>query len=141
MRAVAPVRPDLFIPYCTGDVHIGNGEIESLGLRFNGANNTRAALEWVYEQVPAPESVLTVGCSAGSLGATVFSRWVADHYRSALCVSSVIITAPPDRAHSLASFTPPADRLAACRRDRCYLGLARRQLCGRDERRVVALTR
>jgi hypothetical protein len=77
----------LFIPYCCGDVHVGNGEIESLELRFNGANNTRAALEWVYAQVPAPDTVLTVGCSAGSLGATVFSRWVADHYRSALCAS------------------------------------------------------
>ena len=75
----------LHIPYCTGDVHIGNGELGAV--RFNGMNNTLAALEWVYSRVPEPESVLTVGCSAGSLGATVWSRWVSDHYRSSRCVS------------------------------------------------------
>ena len=75
----------LHIPYCTGDVHIGNGELGTV--RFNGMNNTLAALEWVYSRVPQPESVLTVGCSAGSLGATVWSRWVSDHYRSSRCVS------------------------------------------------------
>ena len=75
----------LYIPYCTGDVHVGNRE--AAGVRFNGANNTRAALEWVYERVAEPASVLTVGCSAGSLGATVFSRWVSEHYSSSRCVS------------------------------------------------------
>ena len=75
----------LYIPYCTGDVHVGNHV--AAGVRFNGANNTRAALDWVFSRVPEPASVLTVGCSAGSLGATVFSRWVSEHYSSSRCVS------------------------------------------------------
>lgn len=68
-------------------MHIGSGSQPALGVSFNGKNNTLAALSWVFARLPDPESVLTVGCSAGSLGATVFSRWISDRYGSARCVS------------------------------------------------------
>ena len=54
---LAASRPDnpadgwsyLYVPYCTGDVHIGNGTLPAWGIRFNGRANTQAALDYVYE--------------------------------------------------------------------------------------------
>ena len=71
------------MPYCTGDVHVGAGELPVWNVAFNGRANAAAALEYAYERVAEPETVLVTGCSAGSLGAVVWSRWVAAHYVNA----------------------------------------------------------
>lgn len=71
----------LFVPYCTGDVHLGARE--AAGVNFNGRANARAALEHAYAAVPDPEAVLTTGCSAGALGSVGWIGHVAERYPNA----------------------------------------------------------
>ena len=54
----------LFVPYCTGDVHLGARE--AAGVNFNGRANAQAALDWLFEAMPEPEATLTTGCSAAA---------------------------------------------------------------------------
>jgi hypothetical protein len=86
----------VFVPYCTGDVHVGNkilpsfeSDIESnmgnpqcLGRDFptylNGYNNSKSALDWARQNFPDVEHLVVGGASAGSLGAQLLSSRVAD---------------------------------------------------------------
>lgn len=86
----------VFIPYCTGDIHIGNrvnaayesgievllGNTQCLGLDYathmNGYNNTMAVLDWAIENYPEVDDLIVGGESAGSLGAQVHSAKIAD---------------------------------------------------------------
>jgi len=77
------------IPYCTGDIHWGDavttyGEgAGAVTINHKGAVNSRAVLDWVYENFSAPEQVLVTGCSAGSYGAAMWSANVMQHYPNA----------------------------------------------------------
>ena len=71
----------LFVPYCTGDVHLGARQ--AAGVNFNGRANAQAALDWLFERMPEPEATLTTGCSAGALGAVGWAPWVAQRYPDA----------------------------------------------------------
>ncbi|WP_433933466.1 pectin acetylesterase-family hydrolase [Sorangium cellulosum] len=79
----------VYIPYCTGDIHWGDnvatyGEgSQAVTIRHKGAVNVRAALAWVYENVPAPEKVFVTGCSAGAYGSIMWSAHVREHYKGA----------------------------------------------------------
>lgn len=64
----------VYMPYCTGDVHIGNnvatyvdpsGQQPPLTWRHAGYTNTLAAIDYVKSQVPAPQKLLVSGFSAG----------------------------------------------------------------------------
>ncbi|OWZ20349.1 Carbohydrate esterase [Phytophthora megakarya] len=86
----------IFIPYCTGDIHIGNrvtaayesgievllGNKQCLGLDYpmhmNGYNNTMAVLDWALENYPDVDNLIVGGESAGSLGAQVHSAKIAE---------------------------------------------------------------
>lgn len=75
------------IPYCTGDIHWGDsvttyseGTEDEVTINHKGAVNSRAVLDWVYENFKAPEQILVTGCSAGSYGAAMWSAHVMDHY-------------------------------------------------------------
>ncbi|KAG6977187.1 hypothetical protein JG688_00000625 [Phytophthora aleatoria] len=86
----------VFIPYCTGDIHIGNrvtaayesgievllGNSQCLGLDYamhmNGYNNTMAVLDWALENYPDVDNLIVGGESAGSLGAQVHSAKIAE---------------------------------------------------------------
>ena len=57
----------LYVPYCTGDVHLGART--AAGVDFFGRINARSALEYLFERMPEVEATLTTGCSAGALGA------------------------------------------------------------------------
>jgi hypothetical protein len=65
----------VFIPYCTGDVHIGTAtrrygdDSSARPLHHNGYPNVRAVLDWVERQGYRPPSVVVAGTSAGSYGA------------------------------------------------------------------------
>lgn len=72
--------------YCSGDLHIGS-KIND-GVNFNGRNNVRLVLDWVYENIDDPDRVVVGGCSAGSLGAQFWSNSILQHYSSA--ISSVL---------------------------------------------------
>jgi hypothetical protein len=72
----------LYIPSCTGDVHIGDRVVRygSTTIRHRGWANSRAALSAAFRAFPDPDSVFVTGCSAGSVGSafhvpTVLARW------------------------------------------------------------------
>ncbi|KAG6612088.1 uncharacterized protein IUM83_14939 [Phytophthora cinnamomi] len=85
----------VFLPYCTGDLFVGNTKIEAsespynqalgnkqcLGqnrsMHLNGYNNAKAVLDWALENFPNPEQLVIGGYSAGSLGAQLWSAKVA----------------------------------------------------------------
>ncbi|CAN5299316.1 hypothetical protein BH09ACT6_BH09ACT6_27420 [soil metagenome] len=79
----------VYVPTTTGDLGIGDttrtltsesGE-KSTAL-FNGFNNTRAALDWVYGTVAAPGKVLVAGSGSGGLTAAIWLGDIGDHYAS-----------------------------------------------------------
>lgn len=64
----------VYMPYCTGDVHIGNNEVtysDSTGQEpplpwhHNGYENTLAAAQYAAQQFPAVAKLLVTGFSAG----------------------------------------------------------------------------
>jgi alpha/beta superfamily hydrolase len=71
-RALNPFRAwsFLYIPSCTGDVHIGDRVTRygSTTIRHRGWANARTALNRAFQEFPAPRQVLVTGCSAGSVG-------------------------------------------------------------------------
>ncbi|HEX6289706.1 MAG TPA: pectin acetylesterase-family hydrolase [Herpetosiphonaceae bacterium] len=79
----------VYVPYCTGDVHLGNNVYtykdasgEEIVIHHKGFVNASTVMEWVYQQFKAPESIFVSGCSAGSVGSIMFAPYVIEHYRS-----------------------------------------------------------
>ena len=78
----------VFIPYCTGDVHWGDATrtydngMGPFTIQHKGGVNARAVLDWLYENVPAPEKVFVTGCSAGAYGAIMWSSHIRNHYKN-----------------------------------------------------------
>lgn len=83
----------VFAPYCSGDVHGGDSVVtfdvpaEQLGVdfdeitvNFNGFNNSRAVMDWTFENFAEPEEVMVSGCSAGGYGATYNAPYIMDNY-------------------------------------------------------------
>ncbi|GMF24613.1 unnamed protein product [Phytophthora lilii] len=86
----------VFLPYCTGDLFVGNAHLEpsesvynqALGnkqclgqnrsMSLNGYNNAKAVLDWALENFPNPEQLVIGGYSAGSLAAQLWSAHVAN---------------------------------------------------------------
>jgi hypothetical protein len=72
----------VFVPYCTGDVHLGSGEttynfggVEQI-VAHRGADNVHAVLDWLYDFYTtrigkAPDEVVVSGVSAGGYAAMV----------------------------------------------------------------------
>ncbi len=84
----------VFLPYCTGDVHIGAGpqtyaysnpagSAESYTAYHNGYANTMEVLDWLYANYPQVERVVVAGSSAGAIGAAFYAGMVAEHYELA----------------------------------------------------------
>lgn len=91
----------VFVPYCTGDNHWGDA-VRTYGSRkfyHRGAVNARAALGWIYANVPAPEAVFVTGHSAGAYASITGAARIAHHYPHAsvfqLGDSGVGVTAEP----------------------------------------------
>jgi hypothetical protein len=78
----------VFIPYCTGDLHIGNTtnsysiDGRQFEIRHNGRNNSLEALQWVFDNFDNPGKVLVSGESAGAYGSAFWAPHVAAHYES-----------------------------------------------------------
>ncbi|RFA23355.1 hypothetical protein [Subtercola boreus] len=78
----------VYIPTTTGDLGVGDGQAVTMTSEegdtatadFNGYNNSRAALDWVYENVPAPAGVLVAGAGTGGLNAAFWLGDVGGHY-------------------------------------------------------------
>jgi len=88
------------IPYCTGDLHVGNhtemiaddpllsllDSPDCLGHNMTihqvGYTNTMAVLDWAYENFPSPSHIVLGGSSAGSLAAQLLSGLVAEKWQT-----------------------------------------------------------
>jgi hypothetical protein len=92
----------LFVPYCTGDVHLGTREVvytgpavpgrgvksavTTLRIQHNGYRNAMAAIEWIYKRVEAPSDVFVSGESAGAIASAFYVDALAEHYTKARIV-------------------------------------------------------
>lgn len=88
----------VFVPYCTGDVHLGNAEVvyevpemgdvaaHETTIYHNGYNNAMAVLNWVYENVESPEEVFVAGSSAGAIASSFYVGLIAEQYPDAQIV-------------------------------------------------------
>lgn len=83
-----PFRDDsvVFVPYCTGDLHIGDA-VHDYGngvvIHHNGATNAGTALTAAAAVFPAAEQVVVAGSSAGSAGAPVYGGLAHDVFPKA----------------------------------------------------------
>jgi Pectinacetylesterase len=69
------------VPYCTGDVHLGNATREyapGLTIQHKGHVNGNAALDHLVETFPAATEVVVTGESAGSIAAPLYAGLVSD---------------------------------------------------------------
>lgn len=75
----------VFIPSCTGDVHLGDRRTRygPTLIQHRGWVNARAALEWTFRNVRRPTTVLVTGCSAGSVGSAFHVPAVISRYPNA----------------------------------------------------------
>lgn len=64
----------LYLPYCSGDIHLGDvirtltneKDGKSITAYFNGTNNVISALGWMRNNMPKPSQVYLTGQSAGA---------------------------------------------------------------------------
>ncbi len=75
----------LFVPYCTGDVHLGDRVQRyrlpvgsrhpgrTLRIQHKGAVNAAAALDWLFRHAAAPARIFVAGSSAGAIAAPFYA--------------------------------------------------------------------
>jgi hypothetical protein len=80
----------LFVPYCTGDVFLGDQivtyedeEGNSLVIPHVGYLNTMAALNWLYDRVHSPTRIAVLGSSAGAIATPFYAGILAGQYPDA----------------------------------------------------------
>ncbi|MFU8765421.1 MAG: pectin acetylesterase-family hydrolase [Haliea sp.] len=77
----------VFVSYCTGDVHLGAAEASytradgtDFKIHHRGWANSMAALDYLFTHFTTPTRVVVAGGSAGALSSPVFAAMVARHY-------------------------------------------------------------
>lgn len=71
----------VYVPYCTGDVHMGNGEHDygdGLVIQHRGYVNGLAALDELVARFPSAEQVVVTGESAGGVPTPLFAGLTGD---------------------------------------------------------------
>jgi hypothetical protein len=71
----------LYVPYCTGDVHMGNTTTDygdGVIIEHRGYTNGLAALEHLLATYPDVEQLVVTGASAGSIPTPLFAALAAD---------------------------------------------------------------
>ena len=71
----------VFMPYCTGDVHLGDATTpysEDLTVEHNGFPNAMHGLDWITANHADATEVFVTGSSAGGVPAPLFGALVAD---------------------------------------------------------------
>lgn len=80
----------VYVPYCTGDVHLGNTTTEyspEVTVEHRGAANSQAALDYLTQQYPDADQVLVTGASAGSVPTPVVAGLVSDELPDARIIT------------------------------------------------------
>jgi predicted RND superfamily exporter protein len=83
----------IYIPYCTGDLHWGDNDVEylpDLKIRHRGAVNAGAAVEWMVKNFVEPEAIFVTGCSAGSYASIYWASKVGLAYQASSPKTKVI---------------------------------------------------
>ncbi|MER3450909.1 MAG: esterase [Thermus sp.] len=91
----------VFVPYCTGDLHVGRATVDYGGFKVHhqGARNALAALEYVFRNYPKPDRVFVTGCSAGGYGAVFWADKILSTYKNvqiAVCGDAALGVATRD---------------------------------------------
>ena len=80
----------VFVTYCTGDAHLGGRDVSypkqdgsELTIHHRGKANVQSALDWVYDNYPAPGRIFVGGGSAGAIASPYYAGLLADHYPQA----------------------------------------------------------
>jgi hypothetical protein len=75
----------VYIPSCTGDVHVGSRVVRygRVTVQQFGWVNAQAALRRAYRVFPRPRSVFIAGCSAGSVGSAFHADSIIRRYPKA----------------------------------------------------------
>lgn len=71
----------VFVPYCTGDLHLGDNTQDygdGVVVQHKGATNARTALDAAAARFPDAEQVVVAGSSAGSAGAPLYAGLAHD---------------------------------------------------------------
>jgi hypothetical protein len=71
----------VYVPYCTGDVHVGDRVTEysdTVTINHNGFTNARTGLDTVLANYPDVEQLVVAGASAGSIPTPLFAGLAAD---------------------------------------------------------------
>jgi len=76
----------VFVPYCTGDIHWGNktSTYHWAGtdhvINHKGFANVSAVLDWIQGGFSEPEKIFVAGCSAGAYGSVMGAAYVHNLY-------------------------------------------------------------
>ncbi|HET9955981.1 MAG TPA: pectin acetylesterase-family hydrolase [Polyangiaceae bacterium] len=76
----------VYVPYCTGDVHLGNISqeySETLTVEHRGMVNGTAALETLSNEFASASQVVVVGASAGAVASPIYGGLVSDRLPNA----------------------------------------------------------
>lgn len=79
----------VYIPYCTGDVHLGSQDTTytttsgEFAIHHRGFDNFLVVLQWIQAHFTTPNKVLVAGSSAGAYGATGHFAWLAEAFPNA----------------------------------------------------------
>lgn len=86
------------VPYCTGDVHLGNrdvmytketadGKVEEFTVHHRGKINTFSVINWIETNIKVPKEIFVSGFSAGAIASPFYASYLAQHYRNARVTS------------------------------------------------------
>lgn len=81
----------VYIPYCTGDIHLGSNTKQYFNagnpalpstflIQHRGFDNFMVVLEWIKKNFRDPHKILVTGSSAGAYGAMGNFAWVKEAY-------------------------------------------------------------
>jgi hypothetical protein len=76
----------VFVPYCTGDIHWGDktSTYHWAGtdhvINHKGFANVSAVLDWIQDGFSEPEKIFVAGCSAGAYGSVMGAAYVHNLY-------------------------------------------------------------
>jgi len=84
----------VYIPYCTGDIHMGSATKTysnagnpnvpaTFAIQHRGFDNFMVVLDWITKNFDGPKNILVTGSSAGGYGASANFPWVQDAYPNA----------------------------------------------------------
>jgi|GEM_PF-989158 len=87
----------VYVPYCTGDIHAGDGQAELGGAmrQFRGYSNVTRYLQTLVPTFPEVDTVLLTGISAGGFGAALNATQTADAFGEDVQMVVIDDSGPP----------------------------------------------